>query len=146
MKLVPRRVLDAGSGPLRDARRLARRYRDAQVLALDFSPAMLRAGRPRLRLFERNAPRAVGGELGRIPLAGGSVDLVWSNMALHWVADPQAVLREFHRVLAVGGLLMFSALGPDTLAELRAAPGAPRAADSLGKTLMPSGLVVAGTG
>jgi malonyl-CoA O-methyltransferase len=47
-------------------------------------------------------------------------------MALHWVADPVAALREFHRVLAVEGLLMFSTLGPDTLAELRSAAGAAR--------------------
>ena len=47
-------------------------------------------------------------------------------MALHWAADPLAALREFHRVLAVDGLLMFSTLGPDTLAELRAAAGAAR--------------------
>jgi len=30
-------------------------------------------------------------------------------------------LRELHRVLEVGGLLMFAMLGPDTLKELRAA-------------------------
>ena len=37
-----------------------------------------------------------------------------------------AALRELHRVLRVDGLLMFSTLGPDTLAELRAAAGAGR--------------------
>jgi malonyl-CoA O-methyltransferase len=47
-------------------------------------------------------------------------------MALHWAADPLAALCEFHRVLAVEGLLMFSTLGPDTLAELRGAAGATR--------------------
>ena len=47
-------------------------------------------------------------------------------MALHWAAEPLAALREFHRVLAPDGLLMFSTLGPDTLAELRAAAGAER--------------------
>ena len=47
-------------------------------------------------------------------------------MALHWAADPLAALREFQRVLAVDGLLMFSTLGPDTLAELRAAAGESR--------------------
>jgi malonyl-CoA O-methyltransferase len=54
------------------------------------------------------------------------VDLVWSNMALHWLADPLAALKEFERVLAPQGLLMFSSLGPDTLKELRAAAGAGR--------------------
>ena len=119
VKLVPRRILDAGSGP--PQRALGARYREAQVFALDFALAMLRLGKK--RFFERNAPLRVAGDIGRLPIASGSIDLVWSNMALHWVADPLAAFREFHRTLAVGGLLMFSTLGPDTLAELRAAAG-----------------------
>ncbi len=39
---------------------------------------------------------------------------------LHWVDDPLAAFRESHRVLDIGGLLMFSTFGPDTLKELRA--------------------------
>ncbi len=123
VKIAPRRVLDAGSGPARDARALAKRYRKADVLALDFSQAMLHAGRPRLRFFERRPPQRVCADLARQPFAGASIGLVWSNMALHWTADPLAALREFHRVLAIEGLLMFSTLGPDTLAELRQAAG-----------------------
>jgi malonyl-CoA O-methyltransferase len=46
---------------------------------------------------------------------------VWSNLMLHWLDDPLPAFRELHRVLEVGGLLMFAALGPDTLKELRAA-------------------------
>ena len=122
IKLEPQRVLDAGSGP--PQRTLGRRYRQAQVIALDFALAMLRMEKK--KLFEKNPPRRVAGDLARLPIAAGAIDLVWSNMALHWVADPLAALREFHRVLAVGGLVMFSTLGPDTLAELREAAGAAR--------------------
>src|SRR5262249_1331251 len=122
VKLAPRRVLDAGSGP--PQRALRRRYRKAQIIAVDFALEMLRAGKK--KLFERNPPKAVAGAIGRLPIASGAIDLVWSNMALHWAADPLAVLKEFHRVLAVGGLAMFSTLGPDTLAELREAAGAER--------------------
>ena len=126
VKLAPRRVLDAGSGPQREARLLARRYRTADVLALDFARGMLRAGTPRFAFFERNSPRPLCADFLRLPLAAASVDLVWSNMALHWAAEPLAALREFHRVLAADGLLMFSTVGPDTLAELRSAAGAAR--------------------
>jgi len=126
IRLAPQRVLDAGCGPGRDARALAKRYRAAEVLALDFSLPMLLAGRPRLGWLETGRLKRVCGDFCRLPLAPAAANLVWSNMALHWAADPLAALREFHRVLSVEGLLMFSTLGPDTLAELRAAAGTAR--------------------
>lgn len=49
----------------------------------------------------------------------GAVDMVWANMLLHMVAEPQALIARWHRALAVDGFLMFSCLGPDTLRELR---------------------------
>jgi malonyl-CoA O-methyltransferase len=122
MKLAPRRVLDAGSGP--PQRLLGKRYPQAEVIALDFSLGMLRAGTGWLDVFRKKT--SICGDIARLPIASGAIDLVWSNMALHWAADPLAALREFHRVMAVDGLLMFSTLGPDTLAELRQAAGAAR--------------------
>jgi malonyl-CoA O-methyltransferase len=112
VRLAPRRVLDAGSGPARRA--LGKRYRGAQVVALDVSLAALRAGRPRFRLPGANPPALVCGDLARLPLAPASFDLVWSNLALHCVDEPGAAFREFQRVLAPEGLLMFSTLGLDT--------------------------------
>jgi len=78
---------------------------------------------PRRRRFFYRGPIALCGDLARLPLAPQSVELVWCNMALHWVNEPLAAFREFARVLAPEGLLMFSTLGPDTLKELRAAAG-----------------------
>lgn len=49
-----------------------------------------------------------------------TVDLLWANMSLHQEADPEARLRHWHARVGVGGFLMFSCLGPDTLRELRA--------------------------
>ena len=122
VKLAPRRILDAGSGP--PQRLLRKRYPGADVLALDFSLEMLRSARPWLSFLNKNL--AVCGDMERIPLRDGAVDLVWSNMALHWLAEPLAAFREFARVLAPDALLMFSTLGPDTLKELRAAAGSAR--------------------
>jgi len=48
----------------------------------------------------------------------GGVQMLWANMALHMAADPQALIGQWHRALAVDGYLMFSCLGPDTLREL----------------------------
>jgi malonyl-CoA O-methyltransferase len=140
VKLAPRRILDAGSGPAREARSLRRRYRGAQMIALDYALAML----PRRRWFSRTV-LSVCADLVRVPLADASVELVWSNLALHWVNEPLAAFREFERVLAPGGLLMFSTLGPDTLQELRAAAGRARVHEfvdmhDLGDMLVAAGL------
>jgi len=45
--------------------------------------------------------------------------MLWSNMALHMAADPQALMAQWHAALAVDGFLMFSCLGPDTVKELQ---------------------------
>lgn len=124
VKLTPRRILDAGSGPSPQVIQLAQRYPKAGLIALDFSLSMLRESQPRSlleRLTGRGRRVAVCADLGRIPLASRSMSLLWSNMALHWASDVPAALIEFHRVLEIGGLLMFSSVGPDTLKELRSA-------------------------
>jgi malonyl-CoA O-methyltransferase len=53
------------------------------------------------------------------PLPDGASQMLWANMALHMAADPEALIAQWHRALAVEGFLMFSCLGPDTLRELR---------------------------
>ena len=47
------------------------------------------------------------------------VQMLWANMALHMAPDPQALIAQWHRLLASDGFLMFSCLGPDTLGQLR---------------------------
>jgi malonyl-CoA O-methyltransferase len=123
VKLAPKRVLDAGAGRGRDAGPLKKKYPETRVIALDYALDMLRAIRAG---WFRRAPLRICADLAHLPLAAASVGLGWCNMALHWVNDPLAVLREFERVLAPGGLAMFSTLGPDTLKELRAAAGSAR--------------------
>lgn len=126
VRVSPARILDAGSGPAPQAAALGKRYPGARLLAVDFSLPMLRQARSvgwLARLRGARRPLAVCASLGRLPFAAGGVQLLWSNMALHWMDEPRAALAEFHRVLAPEGLLMFSTLGPDTLKELRAAAG-----------------------
>jgi len=129
VRLAPGRILDAGAGPAPQAAELARRYPGARLVALDFSLPMLARARGALGWLHRlrgRGPLAVCGALEHLPLAPASVELAWSNMALHWAADAPAALGELARVLAPGGLLMFSTLGPDTLKELREAIGEAR--------------------
>ena len=119
VRVQPERVLDLGCGTGHGARGLQRLYPRAEVLAVDFSPAMARRARGRARL--RRRPLAACADMAHLPLADASVDVVFSNLALQWVVDPVAVFGEVRRVLRPDGALMFSSFGPDTLAELREA-------------------------
>jgi malonyl-CoA O-methyltransferase len=112
-------VLDLGAGTGHASIALKRRYRTAQVVALDLSPAMLAEAARRQTLLRRF--RRVCADAAALPLGEASVDLVFSNLVLHWCNDPDAVFRECRRVLRPGGLFTFSTFGPDTLVELRRA-------------------------
>ena len=129
IKLDPARVLDAGCGPAREAAALQARYPDCNVVLLDAALPMLQLASAERSMFSRlwrtHKRAAVCADMERMPLASASIGLAWSNMALHWVADPVRAIAELQRVLVPGGLVMFSTVGPDTLKELRAVtPGA----------------------
>jgi malonyl-CoA O-methyltransferase len=126
LRIAPRRILDAGSGPWRHSEALRNRYAGAEVIALDYSLRMLQIGRSDKPFWKKRAAAPVCGDFMRLPLATGSLQFVWSNMALHWASDPLAAFKESARVLAPEGLLMFSTLGPDSLKELRVAAGTSR--------------------
>lgn len=126
VKLAPRRILDLGCGPGADTAALASRYPQARLVGCDLSFAMLAGQRDRRPWIRRVLARGehrqlVCADAERLPLAGGTVSLVWSNLLGHWLADPLPMFREVLRVMEVGGLYMFSMLGPDTLRELRRA-------------------------
>jgi SAM-dependent methyltransferase len=53
------------------------------------------------------------------PFAANSVDLVLSNLSLHWTNDLPGALIQIRRALKPDGLFMAAMLGGGTLAELR---------------------------
>ena len=135
VKLVPRRLLDAGCGTGDALGEFALRYPQAQRVALDLALPMLAgarakttarrslAGRLLAPLRSRQGAAVPGfacGDIAALPFAAASFDLVWSNLALQWVADPRQAFAEVLRVLDTGGLFAFTTFGPDTLRELRA--------------------------
>jgi malonyl-CoA O-methyltransferase len=135
VKIAPSLILDAGCGTGEAIGELGLRFPGARVVALDMTMPMLTAARERTQrsrsLFRRllpaslagggKAPWFVGGDLNALPFRGVLFDMVWSNLALHWVNDLPRVIAEVRRVMQVGGLFSFTTFGPDTLREIRAA-------------------------
>ena len=124
IKHSPAAVLDAGTGTGNVIAALRARYPHAALYALDIALAMVRrvsGAVPWWQRVRRRGVLPVCGDIEQLPLRSAAVGMVWSNLALQWVNDPPRAFAEFRRVLAPGGLLMFSTFGPDTLKELRAA-------------------------
>jgi malonyl-CoA O-methyltransferase len=122
VRVEAQRVLDLGSGGGADAAALAARFPDAAIHHVDLAPAR-HGGRERdagflARLRRRRAPLVVQGDFEHLPYAAHAFDVLWSNLALHWHLAPHRVLPEWSRVLRTGGLVAFSAFGPDTLREV----------------------------
>jgi malonyl-CoA O-methyltransferase len=120
MQLAPQLILDLGAGTGDSARALEARYPKASILLLDTVHEMLTKARARRRRWFSRC-RYLCADAASTGLKDQSVDLIHSNLALHWCADPDAVLAECRRVLKPRGLLIFSTVGPSTLQELRAA-------------------------
>lgn len=122
IKYQPKTILDVGAGTGFCSHQLAERYANAQIYALDFAFNMLRQTRAGTSWWQRfqNRYRFITGDAEQLPLADGSVDMLVSSLAIQWCNDLDRVFAEFRRVLAPGGMLMFTTFGPDTLKELRA--------------------------
>lgn len=87
-----------------------------RLLALDLSLGMLQQARLRHALAEFMCADAES-----LPLTTGSVDLVFTSLAIQWCHSYPALLSELHRVLRPGGVLVFSTLCAGSLDELRRA-------------------------
>lgn len=96
---APRHIVDLGCGTGQITQLLAERWPEAQVSGVDASPEMLaraRAAAPALRWVQA--------DLGRWQ-SETPVDLVFSNAALHWLPDHEALFAGLMRQLAPRGVL-----------------------------------------
>ena len=131
MRIAPANILDVGCGPGTHTAALSARFPEAMVTAVDHAPAMVaRAAPPASGLFtrwtglgKRSRIRGLVSDMGALPLPLECADVLWSNFALQWMNDLPALFAEWNRVLKIGGVIMFTAPGPDTLIELRRALG-----------------------
>ena len=90
-KLSPGVVVDLGSGTGRITGELKRRYRRAQVVALDIAPGMLREARKHMSFFRRF--ERVCADVRQLPFADASVDIAVSNVMLQWCDNLDSAFR-----------------------------------------------------
>ncbi|HET6628080.1 MAG TPA: methyltransferase domain-containing protein [Nocardioidaceae bacterium] len=101
------RTADMGAGTGTGTLALARRFPDADVVAIDSSAPMLE----RLQAMTRaeglaDRVRVVQADLDVAWPEVTALDLAWAALSLHHVADPDRVLRDVLTALKPGGLLV----------------------------------------
>ena len=122
IRLQPKLVLDWWGGPGGSHEILVDVYPKARLVAVEGSEAWLKRSTscnqaPWWSTRRWSAPqRVVLPEADPFP---PGVELIWSNMMLHAVADPVSQIERWYRALESGGFLMFSCLGPGSLRTLR---------------------------
>jgi malonyl-CoA O-methyltransferase len=119
----PNRILDVGCGPATAAHALRDWAPKADIIAVDAALQMLKAAEANTKgaWLRRRPVERICADLRNLPFADGSIDLLFSNLALQWIEDLPAAFAEFRRVLAPKGMLLISTFGEQTLAELREA-------------------------
>lgn len=120
-KAVPRRIVDWSSFLGAGALRLTSTFPGAAMVAVEPSQGLVERSRAQLRP-PWWAPRRWTAPAAEVILEStpgpANAQLVWANMALNGVTDPPALMQRWQHMLAPGGFVMFSCLGPDTLREL----------------------------
>ncbi len=101
-------VLDAGCGSGHWAVAFARR--GVRVAGIDLSPEMIRLAHQRADAAGVSIDWRVG-DIAALPFPDASFDAVQARVALHFVPEVPAALRELRRVLRPGGRLLASVPG-----------------------------------
>lgn len=93
-------VLDVAAGEGGLSRALARRWPEARIVGVDFTPQMIHTGRARA---DGKAVHWAEGDALKLPFPAGLFDAVVNGFMLRNVADVEAALGEMTRVVRPGG-------------------------------------------
>ncbi len=120
IRLQPSQVIDWWSFNGAGSALLRKTYPHARVLQVEDDPLHVRTRKVAAPWWSVRRWTDAGSQtVSAQQVAAGSAGLLWSNMMLHLVADPQALLQQWQKALAVDGFVMFSTLGPGSLQGLR---------------------------
>jgi SAM-dependent methyltransferase len=106
------RILDLGCGDGQLTQRII--ANGATVVGVDTSVSMVEAARAR-------GVVAMEASAESLPFSDQAFDAVFSNAALHWVRDQDAMLAQVHRVLKPGGRFVAEMGGHGNIASIRVA-------------------------
>jgi malonyl-CoA O-methyltransferase len=115
MKIAPRTILNIGARLGYLAGLLQQRFASATLITLEQVADLLTDQ----IYFKDIVHKPIASGYQQLPFQDHSIDLIVSNLALHYSDNMTQCMAEFYRVLKPNGLLLFSTVGPDTLKELR---------------------------
>ena len=110
----PKHILDLGCGTGWAIPELLNQFDQVNISALDFSENML------TQISKNKQVKTILNDVHDLPFENSSMDVVFSNMLIHW-CNEKDVFSECLRVLKPNGLLIMSALGETSLVELKQA-------------------------
>jgi len=90
-----------------------------KVIAVDPSPAMLKAARTRIKDQNLANVDLRQGAIEALPIDKGSVDVALVALVLSYTADPAAALHEIKRILKPGGIVLIIDLQPHNVELFR---------------------------
>ena len=99
-------VLDVGTGPGRLLHEVAALRPDLELVGADLSPDMVDLARRASAAVPGRGITFIAADVGGLPWAAGSFDVVVSTLSAHHWPDPVAAAGELTRLLRPGGRLI----------------------------------------
>jgi len=115
-------IVDLGCGTGYFLSGLQAQYPNADLIGFDLSEDMIRFASKANEdvAADKNISWIVGdGEM--LPFKSGSVDLIFSSLAIQWCGSLSSLFNEIQRVLSKNGMFVFSSLVDGSLCELKTA-------------------------
>ena len=112
------RVLDLGVGTGTVLKQLSAAESDIDLVGVDIAEGMVREAKASRTLSDQSLLVA---DIEALPFADDCFDLAVSSLAIQWCDDLASLFADIYRVLKPGARAVLATLGPQTLAELKAA-------------------------